>query len=96
LANSFVLEHSGDAIETTNAPQEEQHWWVARAFLAIIIQNLHDYVERCVAKLVFNLHEIGILDWGDRKMKKVIVPAAMLGQPIHHGISRNVKHFSLR
>jgi hypothetical protein len=26
LANSFVLEHSGDAIETTNAPQEEQHW----------------------------------------------------------------------
>jgi hypothetical protein len=31
----------------------------------------------------------------DHKTKKVIVPAAMLGQTIHHEVSRNVKHISV-
>jgi hypothetical protein len=52
-------------------------------------------VQGCVSKLVFNLDEVGISDWEDRKTKKVIPLAAMLGQTIHHGVSRNVKHISL-
>jgi hypothetical protein len=48
-----------------------------------------------VADLVFNLDEVGISDLEGRKTKKVVVPAAMLGQTIHHGVSRKVKHISV-
>jgi hypothetical protein len=50
-----------------------------------------------VAELVFNLDEVGISDWEDRKTKTrtVIVPATMRGQAIHHEISRTVKHISV-
>jgi hypothetical protein len=44
---------------------------------------------------VFNLDETGISDWEDRKMKKAIIPSAMLGQTIHYEVSRNVKHISV-
>jgi hypothetical protein len=48
-----------------------------------------------VAELVFNLDEVGISDWEDRKTKTVIVPATMRGQMIHHEISRTVRHISV-
>jgi hypothetical protein len=50
-----------------------------------------------MAELVFNLDEVGISDWEDRKTKTktVIIPATMPGQTIHHEISRTVKHISV-
>jgi hypothetical protein len=44
---------------------------------------------------VFNLDEVGISDWEDRKTKTIIVPATMRGQTIDHEISRTVKHISV-
>jgi hypothetical protein len=44
---------------------------------------------------VFDLDEVGISDWGNRKAKQDIALAAMFGQTIHHGVSRNVKHISV-
>jgi hypothetical protein len=44
---------------------------------------------------VFNLDELGISDWEDRKTNKVIAPAAMFGKKMHYGISRNAKHISV-
>jgi hypothetical protein len=44
---------------------------------------------------MFNLDEVGIPDWEDRKTKKVIALAVMFGQTRHHGVSRNVKHISV-
>jgi hypothetical protein len=44
---------------------------------------------------VFNLDEVGISDWEDRKTRTVILPATMRGQTIHHEISRTVKHISV-
>jgi hypothetical protein len=41
---------------------------------------------------VFNLDEVGISDWEDRKTKKAIALAAMLRPTIHHGVFRNVKY----
>jgi hypothetical protein len=48
-----------------------------------------------VAELVFNLHEVGISDWEDRKTKTVIGPVTIVGQTIHHEKSRTVKHVSV-
>jgi hypothetical protein len=68
---------------------------VLTAFLERIIHDLHDYVQGCVVELVFNLDEVGISDWEDRKTKKVIALAALFGQTIHHRVFRNVKHISV-
>jgi hypothetical protein len=46
-------------------------------------------------KLGFNLDELGMSEWEDRKEKKVIVPMTMNGQTIHHGALRIVKHISV-
>jgi nucleoid DNA-binding protein len=34
-------------------------------------------------ELVFNLDEVGIFEWKDRKDRKAIVPKTMDGQAIH-------------
>jgi hypothetical protein len=50
-----------------------------------------------VVELVFNLHEVGISDWEDRKtkMKTVIIPVTIRRQTVHHEISQTVKHISV-
>jgi hypothetical protein len=47
------------------------------------------------AELVFNLDEIGMSEWEDRKDKKVIVRKTIDGQTIHHRASRDVRHISI-
>jgi hypothetical protein len=52
------------------------------SFLDILertVQDLNEYAQGAVAELVFNLDEDGISNWEDRKMKRVVVPAAMVG-----------------
>jgi hypothetical protein len=63
-------------------------------FLERTVQDLKEHVQGCVAELVFNLDEVGISDWENRKTKTVILTATMRGQTIHHEISRTVKHIS--
>jgi hypothetical protein len=41
-----------------------------------------------------HLNRVGISDCGNRKMNGVIVPMAISGRAIHHGISRNVNDIS--
>jgi hypothetical protein len=47
------------------------------------------------AELIFNLDEVGMSEWEDRKEKKVIVPATMDGQTMHHRASRSVRYISI-
>jgi hypothetical protein len=56
---------------------------------------MHETLQGCPADLVFNLDEVGISDWEDRKPKKVVVPITMAARNIRHRISRNVKHISI-
>jgi hypothetical protein len=53
-------------------------------------------MQGCVDELVLNFDEVGISDWEDRKMKAVIVTASVIGQTMHHGVSRSMKHTSFR
>jgi hypothetical protein len=95
LVNFFDLRHSEKVTATKSCPQEGQRSQGPEAFLERIIQDLHEYIQGCVAELVFNLDEVDISDWEDCKTKKVIALAAMFGQTIHHGVSRRVKHISV-
>jgi hypothetical protein len=45
--------------------------------------------------MALNLDEDVILDWEERKTKEGIVTTTILGQTIHHGVSRRVKHISV-
>jgi hypothetical protein len=56
---------------------------------------MHETLSGCPADLVFNLDEVGISDWEDRKLKKVVVPITVAAHNIHHRISRNVKQISI-
>jgi hypothetical protein len=47
------------------------------------------------AELGFNLDEVEMSEWEDRKVRKVIVPTTMDGQTIHHPASRSVRHISI-
>jgi hypothetical protein len=62
LANSFVLRHSDEVIQTTIGAQEWQRSQVPGVFLERISEDMHDYVQGCVAELVFDLDEVGISD----------------------------------
>jgi hypothetical protein len=77
--NSFVLRASDEVIQIRVA-QEEQGSPVSSAFPERIIQELHNYIEGCVAELVFSFDEVGISDWDDRETKKVKALAAMFGR----------------
>jgi hypothetical protein len=56
---------------------------------------MHEILQRCLADLGFNLDELGISNWEDRKPKKVVVPITVPAHSIHHRIPRNVKHISI-
>jgi hypothetical protein len=93
--NSFVLRYSDQIFKTKSTSQEQQRWQVPRMFLERTVQDLKEHVKGCMVQLVFNLDEVGISDWEDRKTKTALVPATMRGRMIHHEISRNVKHISV-
>jgi hypothetical protein len=44
-------------------------------FLERAVHNLNEYEygQRCTAELVFNLDEVGIADWEDRKARRAVV-----------------------
>jgi hypothetical protein len=73
--NSFVLCYLDEIIQVKSSPQEGQRLQVPRVFLARTVQNLneYEYVQGGTAELVFNLDEVGISDWEDRKARKVVV-----------------------
>jgi hypothetical protein len=47
------------------------------------------------AKLVFDLDEMGMSEWEDRKPKKVIALKTIAGEAMHHRVSRGVKRISI-
>jgi hypothetical protein len=48
------------------------------------IRYMQETVHSRPKDLVFNLVEVGISEWEDRKPKKVVIPVKFAGQTIHH------------
>jgi hypothetical protein len=81
--------------EKNSSPQEEPRLQVSRVFLDETTCSMHETVQDCPPDLVFNLDEVGISDWADRKSKKLVVRITAAGSTIRHRPSRNVKHLSV-
>jgi hypothetical protein len=60
-----------------------------------MITCLSEHLPGSCAELIFNLDEAGISEWERRAPRKVIVPAAVTDQIIHHGVHRNLKNMSV-
>jgi hypothetical protein len=92
--DSFLIRHRDESFETESVPQENPRPEVPRDFLEAAIESFRDHVHNGCAELIFNLDEIGISEWEDKIERHVIVPSAMRGQRIFHGIHWNLKHIS--
>jgi hypothetical protein len=90
--DSFIGRHLTQLIETKSMPQEEPRLQVLRLFLDATLRSMAEAVHGCPADLVFNLDEVRISEWEDRKPKKVIVPMAAEPDSVYHAISRNLKY----
>jgi hypothetical protein len=90
-----LFHSSEEIVQTKSVSQEEQLLQVRRMRLEPTVENLNAHLQRCTSETVFNLEEVVISDWKDRKKRKVIAPAAMLSPTMHHRISRNIKHISV-
>jgi hypothetical protein len=95
--NSFLGRHADRLCKTKNAPQEAQRFEIPRCFLEETVRYIAQHVQSRPTELVFNLDEVGISEWEDRKVKKknVIVRRSSRGQTIHHKINRRLKHISV-
>jgi hypothetical protein len=69
--NSLVLRSPDKIIQTEITCQEEQCQQVPRVFLERTVADRNEHVQGCTAELVFNLNEVDISDWEDRKTKNL-------------------------
>jgi hypothetical protein len=95
LIDSFILRHRDDLMETKSICQEDSRLEVLPVFLDEIISYSQEYVQGLKAELVFNLDEVGMSEWEDRKDEKVIVAMMIDGQTIHYRALQNVKQISI-
>jgi hypothetical protein len=89
--DSFILRYQDDLSETKSTRKEDTRLEVLRAFLDETIRCLREYVHGMKAELVFDLDEMGMSEWEDRKPKKVIVLKTIAGEAMHHRVLRGVK-----
>jgi hypothetical protein len=74
--NSFLGRHAERLWKAKSAPQESQRLEVPRYFLEETVRCIAQHVQGPPTELVFNLDEVGISEWENRKVKKknAIVP----------------------
>jgi hypothetical protein len=90
-----VLRYPDQIIHMKSVPQKDQRLQVAEAFLYKPVHDLKEYVQGCTTELVFNLDEVDISDWEDRKTRTIVAVPTRAGHMIYHEISRNAKRISV-
>jgi hypothetical protein len=93
--DALILRQQENLAETKSTPQEDMRLEVPRVFLNATVHHLRQYVQGMKAELVFNLDQLGVSQWEDRRDRKVVIPRTMSGQTTQHRASRNVKHMSI-
>jgi hypothetical protein len=93
--HAFLDRHLDELQLCCSLPEEETSLKIPRAYLDDYINVLKNHLVENVAELVFNLDELGSVDWEDRKMKKVITPSLGHKEEVYHAISRCERHLTL-
>jgi hypothetical protein len=93
--NTFIGRHSGALCKMKKPPQEAERLEIPRCFLDETVSCLTKFVQARPTELTFNLVPVPISDWEHGQTKTVLVPAAMTEHPVHHKVSRRLKHISV-
>jgi hypothetical protein len=95
FVNAFIGRHL-DALQTCRSiAQEDTRLAVPRSPLEEHLHILQVHLAGKCAEVVFNLDELGSTDWQDRKIKKVIAPAAVSKEDAYHSVSRRPRQMTL-
>jgi hypothetical protein len=78
-----------------SSPQEDLSLRVPREFLNFTIEQIKAHCHGLPVDLFFNLDEVGISDWEDRKPKTVVISISMKDEKIHRGMDRSLQHVSV-
>jgi hypothetical protein len=70
LGELFIGRHIEEICQMKSFPQEAERLEVPRCFLDQTLFCISEFVQGRPAELVFNLDEIEISEWDDRKAKK--------------------------
>jgi hypothetical protein len=65
--DSFIGHSFSELIEGKSTPQEEPRLQVPPIFVDETIRCVHEAVNDCPSDFVFNLDEVAISEWEDRK-----------------------------
>lgn len=87
----FLLLRNGEFIKTKSSPQEESRLLITQEECEEYLKILQNHVQNTCSELLFNIDEVGTNPWADRYSKSVIIPAAMEGTRVQHGVNRGEK-----
>jgi hypothetical protein len=88
--DSLISPHADELTEKKSSPQQETRLQVPRVFLEETIRMMHETIQGRPSELVFNLDEVGISDWEDRKPKKAVVPITPRAHNIHRRMAIDI------
>ena len=93
--NCFLCRNKDKLQKCKSYPQEDLRMTIPREYLEKHIQNLKDYVQGICSELLFNLDEVGLSEYEDRKIKNVIAPSSANKNRVQHKISRKLQHMTM-
>jgi hypothetical protein len=92
---AFIGRHL-DALQTCRSiPEDDTRLAVPMSQLEEHLHILQVHFAGKCTERVFNLDELGSADCEDRKMKKVIAPAAVRRENVYRSVSRGPRHMTL-
>jgi hypothetical protein len=95
MGDSFLSWHAQQARRMIVSPQELPPFQTRRWYLQSYIDLLRTDVTLVPLKLIFNLDEIDLSDWEERKRKSVLVRAESGNQELHSPVDCAIRHQTL-
>lgn len=93
--NTFIGRHQDSIKKTVISPQEDLRLTVPRICLIQYLDLIKVLIQIRAAELIYNIDEIGLSDWEERKPKTVIVPEEIDTGNLHYPVNRGIKHVTL-
>lgn len=93
--NNFIFRHSNAIQKTVVSPQESMRFQIPRCYLMEYIDLIEKIIGITPAKYIYNIDEVGLSDWEERKPKIVIIPNNLPQKQLHYPINRNLSHITL-
>lgn len=88
---TFLIRNSENIERADSYPVDSKRFNVPRIYFTNYFDTMKVHIIGKVAELVFNLDEVGISPWADKKVKHVIIGKKEEKDKIYHKVNRNTK-----